>query len=86
MSSTKAFTITIITPESISFQGEASFVVVPGFSGEIGIMPGHANLIADLTAGTVRVIHNTSEKKFMIAKGVVSINPEEVKIFTTMVR
>jgi F-type H+-transporting ATPase subunit epsilon len=45
----------IITPEGMAFSGEAEMVVVPGVEGELGVLPRHQPIIAQLGVGEVRV-------------------------------
>lgn len=47
--------VQIVTPDNAFFDGEAAAVVVPAWDGEMGILPGHAPLIARLGHGVARV-------------------------------
>lgn len=81
----KTFNFSIITPERVFLQEETSFVVVPGYSGELGLLPEHMNLLALLVPGTVRIVaKDESKKKVVIAAGVVDIGPKETKVYTTL--
>ena len=51
-------TISLVTPEGSLFEGEAGFVAVPGYDGEIGILPHHTALIARLGTGALRVVED----------------------------
>lgn len=83
----KTFTFTIITPENVLVREEASFVVVPGFSGELGILPGHMNLMALLVPGNLRIVSgNNRKKQIVIAAGIVDIGPAQTTLYTTMAR
>ena len=46
--------LTIVTPEQILFQGAVEWVQVPLHDGMIGVWPGHAPLIAAISAGTAQ--------------------------------
>jgi F-type H+-transporting ATPase subunit epsilon len=43
----------LVTPEREVWSGEASFVVVRGVDGDLGILPGHTPLLAALAVGPV---------------------------------
>jgi len=47
--------VEILTPEKIIFNGEASFLSVPGSDGGLGILDNHAPLITTLKEGVVKV-------------------------------
>jgi F-type H+-transporting ATPase subunit epsilon len=49
------FSVSLVTPEGPAFEGEAEMIVVPGASGEIGVLARHAPLVAMLNAGSTRV-------------------------------
>ncbi|MBX3465791.1 MAG: ATP synthase F1 subunit epsilon [Planctomycetes bacterium] len=47
--------VQIVTPDASFFDGEADSTVLPGWDGEMGVLPGHAPLIARLGHGVARV-------------------------------
>jgi F-type H+-transporting ATPase subunit epsilon len=49
------FSVSLVTPEGTAFEGEAEMIVVPGATGEIGVLARHAPLVAMLNAGSTRV-------------------------------
>ena len=75
----------IITPEKVFLKDEAEFIVAPGASGELGILPGHAQLLSQLGAGTVRLSKNAETKSYSIPGGFIHVMPAVVKIFTSKV-
>jgi F0F1-type ATP synthase epsilon subunit len=80
----KTFSFSIITPEKVFLKEDSSFVVVPGFCGELGLLPEHMNLIALLIPGTVRMEQkDNSKKRVVIAGGVVDIGPTETRLYTS---
>ena len=50
--------VEIITPETTLYEGEASYVFLPGSDGSLGVMNNHAPLISSLKKGTVKVKDN----------------------------
>ncbi len=63
----------ILTPDKKLFQGEAEGVTVPGISGSMQFLKGHAPLISVLGAGEVTVKTNNGEQSFNINGGVVEV-------------
>ena len=49
------FAVQLVTPEGAVSTGEAEMLIVPGASGEIGVLARHAPLVASLKAGSTRV-------------------------------
>jgi F-type H+/Na+-transporting ATPase subunit beta len=49
------FSISVVTPEGAAFEGDAEMLIVPGATGEIGVLARHAPLVAMLKAGSTRV-------------------------------
>jgi F-type H+-transporting ATPase subunit epsilon len=47
--------VEIATPEGSVFRDRARMIVVPGAEGELGVLPRHAPLIAELDPGETRV-------------------------------
>jgi F-type H+-transporting ATPase subunit epsilon len=45
----------LVTPEREVWTGEASFVVVRAVDGDIGVLPGHTPLLAELAVGPVHI-------------------------------
>jgi F-type H+-transporting ATPase subunit epsilon len=51
----RTFDLSVVTPEGPAYEGEAEMLVVPGASGEIGVLARHAPLVAMLKAGEIRI-------------------------------
>jgi len=47
--------VLVATAEREVYRGECTFLVAPGTAGELGIMPKHTPLIAQLCAGELRI-------------------------------
>ena len=45
------FLLDLVTPERTFFSGPVKELVAPGSLGEFGVLPGHANMLSELTAG-----------------------------------
>lgn len=82
----KTIQVEIITPEKLFLKDNFEFVVLPGHSGELGILPGHARLFSLLKQGTIRLVHGESNKKVSINTGVAYVEPEKIKVISSLVR
>jgi F-type H+-transporting ATPase subunit epsilon len=73
--------VEIITPEKRVFSADADFLTVPAYAGEMGILPGHAPLVAQLLQGNIRVTTGATIQKLAITGGVMSVSPSKVAVF-----
>lgn len=81
------FHVDIVSLERAVFSGEANFLVVPGETGDLGILPGHAPLLAELRPGWVRVDHGdpVAEERFYISGGAVEVQAGRVTLLIDFV-
>jgi F-type H+-transporting ATPase subunit epsilon len=83
----KTIPVDIVTPEKTERAGEFEFVVLPGSEGELGILPGHTHLVAQLKAGRVRMAATGGATQTVeITEGFGTIKPDGVTVITTAVR
>lgn len=59
--------VQVVTPDRTYFEGDASKLIVPAWDGEMGILPGHAPLIARLGHGGLRVTPEPAGKVVSLA-------------------
>lgn len=71
----------ILSPSQIIFSDEVSEVHLPTAMGEIGILPGHARLLAVTVNGTVRAKTIHGDKILPLHEGFLEINNDKVVIF-----
>ncbi len=76
----KAFKLKIITPEKVFFDGETEQVIVRTTEGDVGILYGHENYVANLPAGPFRVKQDGKFKVAAISGGVIKASKEETVI------
>lgn len=67
------FSLQIVSPEGNVLKEEVEFVVLPGGSGELGILPNHSALIAGLDIGVIRYTLNSTIKRVAITGGFVEV-------------
>ncbi|GHT83040.1 ATP synthase epsilon chain [Betaproteobacteria bacterium] len=74
--------VDIVSAEEQIFSGLAEFVVLPGESGELGILPGHMPLMTRIRPGAVRVkqANSTEEELVFVAGGLLEVQPGRVTV------
>ena len=72
--------VEIVSQDRMVYQGEADIVVVPGESGEMGILPRHSPLLSILKYGVIKVRSKGEEKDFTVSGGVMEVQPDIVTI------
>ena len=81
----KTISVEIRTPEALVLQGDYEFVVLPGFGGELGVLPGHAALATQLKPGAIRLKRNEKTETCPITGGFAEVQPAKVSIFAEKV-
>lgn len=78
------FRILLSTPDKTFFSGTADSAVLPGSEGYFGIMAHHAQMIAALGLGIVKIQVGTETKLFVVDGGVAEIGPEETVVLADL--
>ena len=73
--------VRLVTPDRILVDQSATAVELPGLSGYMEVLPGHAPLLSELGSGEVR-LHGgeAGEQKYHVSWGFVEVLPERVTI------
>jgi F-type H+-transporting ATPase subunit epsilon len=69
----------LVAPAGLVFEGDVEMVVIPAITGEVGILPRHAPLVAQLAIGRLRAV--TSDGTwlvFAVADGFVKVQFNKV--------
>lgn len=78
---TKTMQIEIVSAEVSIFSGEATHIIVTGLLGELGIYPGHTQLLTALKPGPVRIVKPDGEDEILyISGGILEVQPQLVSI------
>ncbi len=70
----------VVTQDRQLFEGEVDMVVAPGTEGIMGILPNHAPLLTTLAFGELIVRIGEDEEIFIVAGGVMEVQPDGVMI------
>lgn len=81
----KAFTLRIITPERIFFEGEAEMVEFNTTEGEIGVYPGHIPLTVIVKPGILRIHEKEGLRIAALHAGFAEILPDGISILAEIV-
>lgn len=72
--------VTVISPESQMFDGEADAVIAPAYDGEVGILPHHAPLMTLLGDGTLTVRQGSGARRFQVRGGFLQVVDDRVRV------
>ena len=73
----------VITPARSVLDANATSIVVPAFDGELGVLPGHADLLALLGPGVLRLTTpEGNTQRMAIRGGFLQVNHNTVTILT----
>ena len=73
-------TVDILTPDKHLYEGEATYVGLPGTDGSLGILSNHAPLITTLRKGEITVKTGSEELTFEVNGGTVEVLNNHVTI------
>ena len=75
--------VRVVSPDKIVFEGEASAVVAPAWDGQVGILPGHAPMLALIGSGELSVDRpGGGSDTFHVAGGVLKVERDIVTLLT----
>jgi F-type H+-transporting ATPase subunit epsilon len=74
------FQIEIVTPEKMVVKDEAEEMQIPGKNGYLGILPGHAPLITELSVGEITYRKGGSTRYLSVAWGFAEVLSDKVTI------
>jgi F-type H+-transporting ATPase subunit epsilon len=69
----------VISPEAVLFEGDAESVIAPAYDGEVGILTGHAPMMALLGKGVLRL---GGGKSFNVDGGFLQVVDNNVRVVT----
>jgi F-type H+-transporting ATPase subunit epsilon len=76
----KGFLLEIVTPEKIVYSQEVASVVFPAHEGYLGVLAGHAPLLALLRPGEISIRADKGERHYATGGGFVEATPKKVII------
>lgn len=81
-----SFSLSIVTPEKVFFDGETAQIIVRTTEGDIGVLANHTSLVADLPSGPLKVkMENGSWRTAAISTGLLKVGGNKVSILANAV-
>lgn len=77
------FSLTIVTPDGVQFDGQAEVLTVRTTTGDMGILAGHINCVAPLGMGMATVTVDGQKRYGACIGGMVSVLNGQVKLMPT---
>jgi F-type H+-transporting ATPase subunit epsilon len=75
--------VSVISPERVLYEGEATAVVAPAYDGEVGILTGHAPMMSLLGKGSLRISGGSgAASQFQIEGGFLQVVDNNVRVVT----
>jgi F-type H+-transporting ATPase subunit epsilon len=72
----------IVTPEARIYSDEVDTVVLPGYEGEMGVLPAHSNLVTTLVPGELRITKGGKTIEMAVGEGLVEVTGSVTRILT----
>ena len=73
--------VRVVSPDSVLFDGPAASIVAPAWDGRVGILPGHAPMIALLGSGELSIDREGGgSERLFVAGGVLKIEGDDLMI------
>jgi F-type H+-transporting ATPase subunit epsilon len=73
--------VSVISPEAVLYEGQTDSVIAPAWDGQVGILTGHAPMMALLGKGVLRV-GAAGEKQFNVEGGFLQVVDNNVRVVT----
>lgn len=77
--------IEITTPEKLVLDRQADYAEIPGKSGYMGILPGHAALLSELGDGRLTLTSGGASESFTVNGGYVEVRDNHVRVLADRV-
>jgi F-type H+-transporting ATPase subunit epsilon len=76
----KTMKVSVVSPEAEMYAGEAHMLFIRGAMGELGIAPGHLQLLTTIKPGPLRLLHGEREELLYVSGGILEVQPNAVSI------
>jgi len=68
------FPFYLVSPEKLVFSGEVDQVDIPGSEGDLGVLAGHAPVVATIRPGIMTVYADGKEEKIVVLGGIAEVS------------
>lgn len=81
-----SFSLSVVTPEKVFFDGETTQIIVRTTDGDIGVLANHTSLVADLPSGPLKVRQEDGSWRIAaISTGLLKVGGNKVSILANAV-
>lgn len=80
MAETNTIQLEIVTPERLVVKDKAEYIEIPGKTGYLGVLPGHAPLITELAVGEISYTNAGKTQRLAVAWGFAEVLQDKVTI------
>lgn len=77
------FLLTVVSPDGMEFEGQVEQLIVRTTSGDMGILAGHANIVAPLGMGQATIIADGNKRYAACIGGMLSVVNGKVNLVPT---
>ena len=68
----------LVAPAGLVYEGDVEMVVLPAVTGELGVLPRHASLVAQLVIGRLRALIDGEWRVFAVSEGFAKVQFDKV--------
>ena len=76
----KKIRLDIVTPERMVYSADVNMVIARATDGDLGVLPGHAPLIAGLDIWPLRILNDEAESQIAIGGGFIEVRPQKITV------
>ncbi len=73
----------IVTPDRMVYSEDVNMVIARATDGDLGILPGHAPLIAGLDVWPLRIMKDEGENQLALCGGFIEVRPQKVTVLAS---
>lgn len=73
----------IVTPDRMVYSEDVNMVIARATDGDLGILPGHAPLIAGLDIWPLRIMKDEGEQQVSLCGGFIEVRPQKITILAS---
>ncbi len=74
--------VTVLSPEVELLDKECEFVALPAIYGEVGILPKHAPMVAQIGLGEMRIKTSAGLERHFVAGGYLQVRDDQIYVLT----
>jgi len=72
--------IRVLTPDRVICSTDADEIVLPGLTGQVGVLDGHAPLITALDTGLLRIKYNNKWTPIILCGGLAEVDKNSITV------